>query len=159
MYHRHTDRAAKTNALFGQTFYLQCENEWSTARAGAHILAQAARFLQRPDLLSHGPIDVDDIDESDVAMIQRIYDKAQSTISDLIDLLVECDREYVRAALGVSEKDQDLKGETYPMPILMRRHVGDTCEKGWRSLASIAVRDSCVHSRDTTGCRQECGEQ
>jgi len=101
------------NALFGQTFYLQCENEWSTAQAGAHILAQATRFLQRPDLLSRSPIDMDDINESDFTMIQRVYNKAQSTICDLIDLLVECNREYVIAALGISERSQDLKDETY----------------------------------------------
>ena len=49
-----------------------------------------------------GPVDVDDAQERE-AKVQRLYDRTQSVISDLIDLLIDCDREYVQCALGVSE--------------------------------------------------------
>lgn len=114
VFHRYRDRSAKANVLFGQPFFIQCENEWSNARAGAHILAQASRFLQRPEVSSHGPVDVDDV--SDAGMVHRVYDKAQATVSDLIDLLVEFDRAYVRASLGISEDGKDLKEDTYRNP-------------------------------------------
>lgn len=102
VHHRYTDRVSRVSNLFGQTFYVQCHNEWSTARAGAQILSQASRFLkQSPE--PPGPIDVDDAQERE-AKVQRLYDRTQAVISDLIDLLIDCDREYVLYALGV-ERD------------------------------------------------------
>ena len=101
IHHRYTDRMSRMSNLFGQSFYVQCANEWSTARAGAQILAQASRFLKQSSEPS-GPVDVDDAQERE-AKVQRLYDRTQSVISDLIDLLIDCDREYVQCALGVSE--------------------------------------------------------
>ena len=45
--------------------------------------------------------------------VQRIHDKVQSTVPDPIELLVECDRAYVRTALGFSLTGQNLRDETY----------------------------------------------
>ena len=77
------------------------------------MVAQTARFLQSLDLPPHGPIDVDEIDDSGSNMVQCIYDKAQSTVSVLIVLFVERGRGYVRAALGSSQKGHFPKDKTY----------------------------------------------
>lgn len=117
VHHRFTDNSTRLSNLFGQSFYVQCQNEWSTARAGAHILAQATRFLQRSSDWS-GPIDLDDPGaiERD-AKVQRLYERTHSAISDLIDLLVDCDREYIRLALGISEHNQEEeRAEPYRNP-------------------------------------------
>ena len=100
VHHRFTDRSSRVSNLFGQTFYVQCHNEWSTARAGAQILSQASRFL-RQSTDTPGPVDVDDASERE-AKVQRLYERTQAVISDLIDLLIDCDREYVHYALGVA---------------------------------------------------------
>jgi Ubiquitin carboxyl-terminal hydrolase len=83
VHNRFFDRERGTTSLFGQSFYVQCKTEWSNARAGAHILAQVARFLFPGS------------------------DKTLFVISDLMDLLIDCDREYVRLALGVSKHNTD----------------------------------------------------
>jgi hypothetical protein len=106
VHHRFTDRVSKGAALFGMPYYLQCKNEWSTARAGAHILGQTSRFLQRKSESSVGPIDVDEVQESE-SKAQRLYEKTQGAISELIDLLIDCDREYVRSALGLSRRQSE----------------------------------------------------
>ena len=100
VHHRFTDRGTRLSNLFGQTFYVQCSNEWSTARAGAQILSQASRFLRKSQE-TPGPVDVDRVQERE-AKIQRLYDRTQAVISDLIDLLIDCDREYVHYALGLA---------------------------------------------------------
>jgi rubredoxin len=103
VHHRYTDRATRLSNLFGQSFYVQCHNEWSTARAGAQILSQASRFLRQSLEPQNGPVDLDDADAQErEAKVQRLYDRTQAVISDLIDLLIDCDREYVYYALGVA---------------------------------------------------------
>jgi ubiquitin C-terminal hydrolase len=144
--HRYTDRSTKANVLFGQAFFLQCENEWSTARAGAHILAQASRFLHRPDLSSHGPVDVDEV--NDTGMVQRVYDKVQATISDLIDLLVECDRAYVRSSLGISEDGKDLKEDTYRNPEFDAVEISNELVKKAGALLHRLPFEVRVHKED-----------
>ena len=117
VHHRYTDRISRMSNLFGQTFYVQCHNEWSTARAGAQILAQASRFL-RQAAASPGPVDLDDSHERE-AKIQRLYDRTQAVISELIDLLVDCDREYVHFALGIApdpNSTSDAKVERFRNP-------------------------------------------
>jgi len=105
IHNRHTDRNTGHSLMFGQSFYVQCQNEWSNARAGAHILAQASRYLRLDSAWGSG--DLDDLGSE--GRTRRLYEKTQSTISDLIDLLVDCDREYVLMALGLwdhfSEED------------------------------------------------------
>ena len=101
VHHRYMDRTTRIPNLFGQAFYVQCHSEWSTARAGAQILAQASRFLrQSPHFV--GPVDVDGAAERE-AKIDRLYERTQSIISELIDLLVDADREYIHGALGFSK--------------------------------------------------------
>ena len=80
-------------------------------------MAQAARFLQRRSDLS-GPIDLDDpVALERDAKVQRLYERTHSSISDLIDLLVDCDREYVRLALGISDHNTaEQKSEPYRNP-------------------------------------------
>jgi hypothetical protein len=38
VHHRYSDRLAGHSYLFGQSHYIQCQTEWSNARAGAHII-------------------------------------------------------------------------------------------------------------------------
>ena len=111
VHNRYLEKNNKVITLFGQSFVVQCQSEWSTARAGAHILAQAARFVQSSgNEPLGGPIDVDAVQESD-SRIRRLYNGIYSAMSELIDTLIEIDRLYIRAALGVSEKAQEFNGE------------------------------------------------
>ena len=102
VHHRFMERSTRIPNLFGQSFYVQCHSEWSTARAGAQILAQASRFL-RQSLSYTGPVDVDGVSERE-AKVDRLYERTQTTISELIDLLVDGDREYVHGALGFTKE-------------------------------------------------------
>jgi hypothetical protein len=105
---RHTDRNTGQSVVFGQTYYVQCMNDWSNARAGAHILAQASRFLRYDaEEWSTNVANSDPEHEDQYRMVRRLYEKTQTTISDLIDLLVDCDREYVLLALGLSEHNKE----------------------------------------------------
>lgn len=103
VHHRHFDPESDKFLQFGQSFYLQCHNEWSTARAGAQILAQAARFVRR----AFDPVDMDEPDSvsQDELLIDQL-ERSHIALSSLIDLLIDCDREFVNMALGV-EADGD----------------------------------------------------
>jgi Ubiquitin carboxyl-terminal hydrolase len=92
MHHRCVDKTSNQPAYFGQSFYIQCHKEWTNARAGAHILAQTSRFLRQK------------VNASDS---NRLVEKVQSSISELIDLLIDCDREFVKLVLGVSKHNSD----------------------------------------------------
>jgi ubiquitin C-terminal hydrolase len=100
VHHRYTDRRTRATCLFGQPFYVKCHSEWSMARAGAQILSQASRYL-RLGPMPDGPVDVDGAQERE-AKVERLYERTHTVISDLIDVLIECDRDYVRGALGVT---------------------------------------------------------
>jgi Ubiquitin carboxyl-terminal hydrolase len=100
-YHRYTDRSKGQPFLFGQSFFIQCQNEWSNVRAGAHILAQSSRFLSPP---------------SESADLIRLFDKVHGAISELIDFLVEIDREYILRALGVSPQSTEERLRPYRNP-------------------------------------------
>jgi Ubiquitin carboxyl-terminal hydrolase len=108
VHHRHTDRKTGQITVFGQSFYVQCQNEWSNARAGAHILAQVCRFMQYHPGLSRSK----DNNSSDASTNEpelktmKLYERTHAAISDLIDLLVDCDREYIRLALGKSQHNK-----------------------------------------------------
>lgn len=110
VHNRHTERSTGQTLYFGQSFYVQCQNEWSNARAGAHILAQASRFLKQ-NSSAWADASMSDFDDPAISdrenKARRLYEKTQSSISDLIDLLVDCDREYIRLALGVSEHNTE----------------------------------------------------
>jgi len=109
VHHRYRNRTTKANILFGQAFFLQCENEWSTARAGAHILAQASRFLQPPLNYKPGvPVDNDvPVDELSTQDLERqMYDASvepRAVISEIIDILLVSDRQYVESALALDD--------------------------------------------------------
>lgn len=109
VHNRYTDRTSRMSNLFGQSFYVQCNNEWTTARAGAQILAQAARFLKLPSQYSDSASG--DIDKERRNKIQRLYDRTQSVVSDLIDLLIAYDRSYIHGALGMAEVVHGTKEE------------------------------------------------
>jgi hypothetical protein len=108
VHHRYTDRITRTSNLFGQSFYVQCHSEWTTARAGAQLLAQSSRFLRQGPIPA-GPVDIDAGNERELR-IEKLYDRTQSVISEIIDLLIEYDREYVQCALGFVD-DLDVGGE------------------------------------------------
>jgi len=115
VHHRHTNPETDELAMFGQPFAAQCYSEWSGARAGAQILAQASRFLQYNSDWS-SPIDLDDptsMERENKA--NRLYEKIQTAISDLIDVLVDYDREYTRLALGLSTHS-DQKSQPFRNP-------------------------------------------
>ena len=96
VHHRHKLKTG--NTLFGQPFYLQCHNEWSTARAGAHILAQASRFLQDNKAGRREPSD----------QFYQSSENARSVISQIIDMLLDADRKYVQATLKpITDKNSD----------------------------------------------------
>jgi hypothetical protein len=80
------------SALFGQSFCLQFFNEWSTARAGAHILAQAARFLRSTTS-----------DLSPKMCSDKMNDALESislAIAETIDVLVESELLFIKRALS-----------------------------------------------------------
>lgn len=67
-----------SSGLFGTPFHLQFFSEWSVARAGAHILGQAFRFV--------------DHDENE--------NKVQRMLTETMDTLLEYDKLYMNAILS-----------------------------------------------------------
>jgi len=98
VHHRALDLKTKKCYLFGQSFYIQCHNEWSTARAGAHILAQASRFLE----ISHAKTSENgkkfDVAERKIAEKER--HEARKVISRVIEALIKSDRKYMESAIA-----------------------------------------------------------
>jgi Ubiquitin carboxyl-terminal hydrolase len=90
IHNRYSDTECEENVYFGQPFIMQCQNDWTNARAGAHVLGQACRYLAQPKALNGH------------AESRFLYEQANQVISDLIDVLVAADRDYVRLALGSS---------------------------------------------------------
>ena len=115
--HKYLNRESDEQISFGQPFAIQCYTEWTGARAGAQILAQASRFLQYSADWS-SQLDLDDpksMDRENKAT--RLYEKTQTALSDLIDLLIDCDREYVKLGLGLSSLSTDeKKGQPFRNP-------------------------------------------
>ena len=101
VHHRLYDANSEKFVQFGQSFFIQCHNEWSTARAGAQILAQAARFV-RPGF---EPVDMDDPESGtqDEHLIDQL-ELCHLAISALIDLLIDVDKIFVRQAIGFDAK-------------------------------------------------------
>jgi hypothetical protein len=115
VHHRYTDRLSRASHLFGQSFFVQCHSEWTTARAGAQILAQASRFLSHCPIPA-GPIDIDAAQERE-SKIERLYDRTQGVISELIDMLIDFDREYVLCALGLkNDAEADCQTKRFRNP-------------------------------------------
>ena len=97
VHHRSMEHKTKKFFLFGQSFYLQCHNEWSTARAGAHILAQASRFLE----LSHFKKSENGKKLTSVErkIAEKERDEARKTIAIIIEALIQSDKRYIVAAV------------------------------------------------------------
>lgn len=93
--HRYIDRKSRNVSYFGLSFLVQLKTEWSTARAGAHILLQASRFLYK---------------SSNGGDSQHLADKVHSYVSDLVDQLLDIDREYIHQCLGLSPKAAEGNG-------------------------------------------------
>ena len=94
VFHRNTDG---NNDFFGYPFFLQCHSEWSVARTGAHILAQATRFIERS---GEGTI----IDMKDVEL-NKMYRDCRIALAKVIDALLEADRDFVRDVIAVGRDD------------------------------------------------------
>jgi hypothetical protein len=106
VYHRYDD----TSVYFGLPFYASCRNEWTNVRAGAQILAQVSRFLYYPPVDPEerkGPQASADPFVERALRESRYYDKIQRTVSELIDILLEYDRKYVRLGLGLTADDHE----------------------------------------------------
>lgn len=96
VHHRGIDHKSNDPYLFGQSFYVQCHNEWSTARAGAHILAQASRFLEDPIMNAN---------ESTASSItKKERHNAQKMLSRVIEALVTIDKQYVQSAVNIGQE-------------------------------------------------------
>eukprot|EP00804_Cyclotella_cryptica_P025900 CCRYP_002734-RB/>CCRYP_002734-RB protein AED:0.09 eAED:0.09 QI:174/1/1/1/0.66/0.5/4/1386/2251 len=107
VHHRAMDRKNKQFYLFGQSFYLQCHNEWSTARAGAHILAQASRFLECP----HFSINKNDtnVNVVDQKIAEKRRHETRKVIASIIEALLSSDRKYIQFAIESGKKAHDNK--------------------------------------------------
>ena len=79
-----------TCASFGLPYQLQCYHEWTMARAGAHILTQAARFIETSS---------DEVASDKVA--SELAEERRRTISKIVDILVDADRRYIETALSI----------------------------------------------------------
>ena len=67
-----------SSGLFGTPFHLECFHEWSVARAVAHILAQASRFVDR----------------------NENKNKMQKALTNTIDTLLDYDKLYMNVILS-----------------------------------------------------------
>ncbi|KAL7457400.1 hypothetical protein ACHAWC_008949 [Mediolabrus comicus] len=97
IYHRSMDPKTKQLFLFGESFFLQCHNEWSTARAGAHILAQTSRFLE----LSHfkKPENGKKLSSVEGKIAEKERDEARKAIASVIKALIQSDKRYIISAI------------------------------------------------------------
>ena len=123
VYHRYSNMQTKVdpndgneqfkNNLFGHPFVIECHNEWSTARTGAHILAQASRFLQNKPAASKTmenlQIKIDGENLNGVKKIDvydRIAAESSIVINEIIQVLVESDRRYVMSSLSSTRTNE-----------------------------------------------------
>ena len=89
--------------LFGLPFFTHCHIEWSNARAGAQILAQASRYLEGdPQVLKmdneDNIISLTSFD-SRYSDVQRRFKEAHNMISKAIDVLIDADKRYCNLIL------------------------------------------------------------
>ena len=110
MVHHRANHDADTCYLFGQSFYIQCHNEWSTARAGAHILAQVVRFLEDAHYTG-GHSRASENGRRTESLERKYVDKERSRarhlISHIIDALIASDRKYMETAIFRGKDAQD----------------------------------------------------
>lgn len=96
--------------FFGLPFFVHYYVEWTCARAGAHMLAQTARFLES----DNQTILFDDNDNmqfsekySSSADVQKMIKEAQNAISKTIDVLIDADKKYIGLLLYESKNDDN----------------------------------------------------
>jgi hypothetical protein len=95
--------------LFSFPFFTHCHIEWSNARAGAHILTQASRYLEgEPQILlaedekntrsflNNTPKDSE---------VYRKLKESQSAIAKAIDVLIDADKAYINLILCGPQKN------------------------------------------------------
>ena len=127
VHHRGFERKAKKAYLFGQSFYIQCHNEWSTARAGAHILAQASRFLE----VSHfkQPENGKKLGAIDQKIAEKERHEVRKVISRVIEALIKSDRKYVESAIedgrSTREDDDQTPFDVSTMSIILSKKLGE----------------------------------
>jgi len=92
VHHRHTDSGSSKTVYFGQPFFIHFRNDWSSARSGAHILAQASRYL-------HYVRQPDSSQDSSARTQRKVYEKTSAVISQVIDVLLDYDLKYTKLAL------------------------------------------------------------
>jgi len=109
VHHRSIDRASKKYHLFGQSFYLQCHNEWSTARAGAHVLAQASRFLESSRFLS---AENGKSTASNSKIADRERQESQKVIASIVEELIKHDKNYIESAIASREDGKNKENQT-----------------------------------------------
>jgi hypothetical protein len=113
--HRYFDRKTRKTAMFGLSFLVQLKNEWSTARAGAHILLQTSRFLYRT---------------SQHQETQHVTDKVHGYVSELIDTLLDNDKEFIHQCLGLSGTGANENGSRpYRNPSYRGEEFSAACQK------------------------------
>ena len=78
--------------LFGYPFVVVCYPDWSLARTGAHIIAQAARYVE--------------------AQASVPSNENRSIISKAIDCLVQADRDYVQESFFANANDEIFDGSS-----------------------------------------------
>lgn len=143
--------------FFGLPFFLQFHNEWSTARAGAHILAQASRFILRnknslPVVTSNGKVEMSQhLNNVDVNVLyHQLADEARLVIAETINVLVESDKRHVLSILtsgnSSTSEEQPRPGSTENSPRSSgRRSVsGATSRSGASTSASLLKKLSVL---------------
>jgi len=103
VHNRGLDRKTKECYLFGQSYYIQCHNEWSTARAGAHILAQASRFLEPSHFrtVENGNKKMDAVDRK---IAEKERHEARKLIALVIGELIKSDQKHMECAIDGGRK-------------------------------------------------------
>jgi len=89
----------ESSICFGLPYQLQCYHEWTMARAGAHILSQAARFTETSS---------DELKSDKVAL--DLAENGRRIISKIVDILVDADRRYIQTALSIESSDRNATG-------------------------------------------------
>ena len=104
VHHRSIDKKSKKSYLFGQSFYLQCHNEWSTARAGAHILAQASRFLESSHFANR--------EDENASVVNQKLSNARKIVAMIIEALLTSDKKYIQEAIESGRESKRNKDHT-----------------------------------------------
>jgi len=122
VHHRAMCRKTNKSILFGQSFYLQCHNEWSTARAGAHILAQASRFLEVSHFQSTTSGKHENGKKNNVDAGKARHE-ARKVMSRIIEALVTSDRKYVESAMRSKRDSQKDENDDTPFDVSVMSHI------------------------------------